>query len=274
MSRLKNTLKNGVYYMYMGYRIIQKLLKGEKNNRIIKNRNVEKPLHILMNGPSLYKTIDFVNQKPGDIMVANWAIKDSNIMKLNPKYLCVFDPLFALDNDYMQLVHIIQEEKEQLEAFMPEIVYDKYVSLYGKQSVHKVNNICMKRLYESRVDHKFYKKNWEMPIVSTVSVAALYIGIQLGYNKIYLHGNDFSWMKDIDVDEDGKIVKNDRYFYGNKKEYLEKSMLEYSDAIYSGFLGFYNVARYAEDEHVTIVNMATESYIDCFEKYTEPNKYV
>lgn len=274
MSRLKNTLKNGVYYMYMGYRIIQKLLKGEKNNRIIKNRNVEKPLHILMNGPSLYKSIDFVDQRPGDIMIANWAIKDSKIMSLNPQYLCVFDPLFATEDEYLQQIHLMQEKNAQFKVFMSDAVYEKYVSLYGNHLVYKVNNICMKKLYETKFDHKFYRNNWAMPIVSTVSVAALYVGIQLGYNKIYLHGNDFSWMKDIDVDEEGKIIKIDSHFYGNKKNYLEKGMLEYSDSIYSGFLGFYNIARYAKDENVQIVNMSKESYIDCFKKFTEVNSII
>ena len=51
------------------------------------------PIHLLMNGCSLPNSIDYLDRKPGKIMMVNMALCEP--LKFRPDYYCFVDPRYG-----------------------------------------------------------------------------------------------------------------------------------------------------------------------------------
>lgn len=119
----------------------------------------------------------------------------------------------------------------------------------------------------NKYSKKFLEKNLMAPSFINVGIMALYVGIQLGYKEIFLHGADFSFFKTLSVNERLEVEMEDAHFYGTEQVSKECNMREHMKCVEEAISHFYIMQEYAKAEHVKIINMSDESMLDCFERY-------
>lgn len=271
-----NRIIDSIYRFRNRMILLRGKLNGEFSRRLKKSSVSRNVLHIFSNGPSLNDAIDFVKECPGDIMMMNNMIYQSLFYKYDVKYLCFYDGRYLEDERFEETIAGILRNNS-IEVFMSHELYESFCSKYKElqKNVYEVYNGLNRLIYDAKRMKRLYEKNIASPITSTVSIAALYAGIQLGYKTIYLHGNDFSWIKDLEVDENNIVWGLNTHCYDIKstKSVSMHDMYVWSRGFYEGFLGYYNLAQYAKDEGVKIYNMSVKSYIDVFEKFVwEPER--
>ena len=108
-------------------------------------------------------------------------------------------------------------------------------------------------------------------------VAAIFLAINLGYARIYLHGADHSWHEDLVLNEENIVCIKDRHFYdkgevaltpwriGDKNGTTWK-MHEILMALSKKFQGYHVLAEYASYRKAKIYNASKKTYIDAFER--------
>jgi DNA-binding transcriptional regulator/RsmH inhibitor MraZ len=126
-----------------------------------------------------------------------------------------------------------------------------------------------------------YKKNYAMPPMQTVLVAALYIAINIGYKKIFLVGADQNWHENIKITRRNIITYEDAHFYKpndtiptldtNSNRTAFFSMSNFFITISRVFSGHEELARYSKYMHSLIFNASEKSYIDAYKRIVIPN---
>ena len=153
-------------------------------------------------------------------------------------------------------------------------------SYFNKQTFLPTDKLNIKYVFSlygiSRYDfysHKLMEKNFLAPAYNNVVIMCLYVGIQLGYKKIYLYGADENFLKQITVDQRNRVMRECVHYYGsemmceNKKHGSDMEIMTYM--MYRIFNGLKRLKRYAAKEKVRIVNMSDDSWIDCFPRYVK-----
>lgn len=246
-------LKNHEYYQYC-------CKKVKKHNHI---------LHILTNGPSLNDTINYIDEVGGDVMMMNQMYLTPYYTKYRPKYMCFWDDDVYLNNEQLEEeVKNLNSNDDDMIIIFTEHMFKKYHTKYPKLNMKWIYTGGATRPYCKMKDKKKYEENYSSPATYTVALAALYAGIQMGYEKIYLHGNDFSFICNYSVDENNQVYMTNQHAYESeaKKVPMNITMKEAMEAAYYSMVGYDNIAKYAEDEGVKIYNLSIHSYIDVFEK--------
>ena len=120
-----------------------------------------------------------------------------------------------------------------------------------------------------------YNQNLAMPNVQNVLVAAIYLGIYLGYQTIELYGVEHSWTKNLYVNNENYVCINDNHFFDKDKiqdTYMlnvdgshtkfHEVLREYADM----FESYWELHKIAAEHQCRIVNMTPGSFIDAFER--------
>ena len=99
----------------------------------------------------------------------------------------------------------------------------------------------------------------------------------MGYNSIFIHGADHSWLKDIYVSQDNKVFLTQKHFYdfhSAKPEVMKKlgkgqrKMHEILEKFVLTFKGYHEINEFANRKKIKIFNCTKDSFIDAFERFT------
>lgn len=248
---------------------------------------------ILANGPSVCEIINKKNDllDGTDVLVLNYFGNQDVFFKLKPRYYVLIDPAF-FDYNYTnngleekgnkqghvaieQLINNLKKVNWPLTLFFP----DSSNARKAKTKYSKNKNIEIVLFNGTRVvgfrsfQNWMYKLGKGIPSSRNVIIPSMILLIILGYKKIYLYGCELSWTKTMDVDpENGQMFFNDRHFYSKDEiRYFGKgAYLWWLESISEMLRGIVQVAKFAKEYNVKIVNRTKGSFIDSFE-YENPD---
>ncbi len=253
--------------------VVDSAVNGEIKNRLPLQKDNGKILSVILNGPSLNRTLHYLDRNNTDVMMVNLAVETQLYEELRPEYVCFADPWYF--NPCKRTYNIqkrIEDVNKNTILFYPSNVKNA-VLLKGKNA-KKV--FSLKRLLDIEAySVKLLEKNLLAPYFINVGIMALYVGIQLGYKKIYLYGADLSMFKELTLNENLEIESDDVHYYGKQRVNYSKAdrngydMTYEMKTWYETFSQFCIIAKYAEAKSVKIVNMSDESMLDCFERFRE-----
>ena len=115
-----------------------------------------------------------------------------------------------------------------------------------------------------------------MPLLQNVVVLALYIGLQRGYKKIYIHGVDSDSYKKICINHDNEMVMRELHYYGYSDVNLNDSktsgfaigcLYKRLACEVAMFRSYVDLASYADYLGISVINASPNSMIDAFERY-------
>lgn len=282
------------YYKHIDLKISGKAVNFEKNNITTEDFNV-KPFKkdcciILGNGPSLKKTFDSPNQydfiKKYPKFCVNSFINTYEFFELKPEYIVFMDPFYWAKNISEQFKPEILKTKENIlkanwniTIFMPK--YAEEWNFFCDISNNNIRLIYINTNVSGEIDFdkkiNLFKTNKAMPQVQNVLVACLYIGLNIGFKKLYLFGADHSWHENLMVDENNILNIKDVHFYDKteikfNKAYSEAdlsktfNMSNFFEALSKKFYSYMELEKYSKVLDSKIYNASEKSYIDAFEK--------
>lgn len=246
--------------------VLRDFMTGSLKERLSLQKPRDRALSILLNGPSLSKTLKYLDRDKTDVCMVNFAISTELYEQMKPEFICLADPVFfTTDKKLFEYYKRIKEINPKQVIFYP-----NYVNI-----VHlKKWKFKLKRVYTAddlfdvnKYSKKLLEKNLMAPYFINVGIMALYVGIQLGYKEIFLHGADFSFFKTFSVNERLEVEMEDVHFYGTEKVSKECNMRRHMQCVEEAISQFYIMEKYAKAEHAKIINMSDESMLDCFERY-------
>jgi hypothetical protein len=124
--------------------------------------------------------------------------------------------------------------------------------------------------------HCCFNRKLGMPRPHNVLIPSLMIAIQTRFRRVFLFGADHSWLPEISVDDDNRVLINQKHFYdegkttpqpmhkgGKGERKLHEVLMKF---VYS-FEGYFTIRQYAEYKHTQILNCTPGSFIDAFDRY-------
>lgn len=277
-----NSIKKSIKSLFIFYKCIGATVKwflyaikeGNFHNFIVKEIH-EKPLCVLVNGPSLKEDIGDVIVKDYDFCVVNDFYKSPYYKEIRPRYHVLADPLYFAK--YSEIEPILQIADWNLNLFVPYYAYKKYSFL------RKIENKCIhvvpyhSTVYDGfkRIELFLYKKGVSMPRPQNVLVPAIFNGINAGYRDVMIYGADHSWTESIRVDDQNRVCLTDSHFYDTSKVNLlpwnkwtgePYKMHEVLRDLANMFDSYHRIKRYADYMECHIVNKTKGSYIDAFDR--------
>lgn len=199
--------------------------------------------------------------------MVNHAITTELYEQMKPEYVCLADPAFFIMNKKM-----IYEFYKRIDEINPEQII--FYPSDAKIALIKKGSKQFKRVYKPELPFdtdkysiKLLEKNMMAPSFITVGIMAIYVGIQLGYKEIFLHGADINSFKKYVINEKLKIELEDSHYYSNVKKVIDSNMDKQTRSLQREFSHFYIMGKYAQAENVKIINMSDESMLDCFERF-------
>lgn len=269
-ERITEVFDKIMWYPWLKY-IIKSCLNGEIKERLPIASANKRTLSIVLNGPSVNRTIKYLDSKETDIMMVNAAPITPLYKELHPKYMCFCDAAFTKKSvRNLKIKEELLQSKEKPMIFLPHYL--------KKQNIYSDGCLNVKFVFSPNVlgqysvySHQLMRMNLMAPSYNNVAIMCLYVGIQLGYKKINLYGADENFVRDIVVDKNNKVMRIDRHYYGEEKV-CENRMHGFDMEImmymmYMIFKGFKQLKRYGQEENVRIMNMSDDSWIDCFERF-------
>lgn len=229
--------------------------KLAKKNKELRNYKTSDKCYICGNGPSLKKVN--LDELDGDTIVMNdhWRIAPQ--FKNAPTYYIVNDELYGRDDHKERMTGVLN--------CFPEIPHI-FASNIGKAIEEKYGNYKTKIYYYNPVGRTF-KHNYDIDFtkltyyVWNVVTSAIELAIYLGYKEIFLIGCDYSLFASRYLthayDKDGSKVAC--------PVELREMLYKYTFTTHI----HYEMAKYAREHDVKIVNLTSETLLDAYE--IDPN---
>lgn len=270
MRRIKSCLSEMVSFTRWLYHYL-------KNGRTSSLEIMNDKVVIVGNGPSLCDLpVDKMIDAKFEFCCVNFFAGNSPLFwKIKPKYYCCVDPGlftndFALSDDgkifYSNLqkvdweFHLITCDGRRFPINNDNIVYESINSNVYDGDFGKYRN-------------RLFVRNKATCGYQGVVVAALYYFITRKAKEILLVGTDNDWHRELFVDENNDVIREDAHFYGQRKLNLTQIGEIKKGELYKYFYFYYVtlkqysiLAKYAEYNNVHVVNTCMKSYIDSFTK--------
>lgn len=247
-------------------------------------------LVLLANGPSLKEIIHQLscNNKFSnvDFIVLNFFAFEPSFFKIKPKHYCFVDPMFFYKthryNDVVKLYTILQDKVNwNMNIYIPQTRYSEFVKFCKINNpyikIQTVNNIQYRGF--NKFKYFLFKEGLAMPLNATVANMAIYVGITLGYKKIYLYGVDHTFFDSLTVNEKNELCNKDTHFYNNSETVLKPiirndngtvwKISEYLESITNMFKSHDDLSKYAEYKKIEIFNCTNVSLIDSYKRLIE-----
>ena len=283
---LRNTISFVAFLVYMLiYEDFKNYIKKAGRN----SRKQTNSLAVLGNGPSLAKVLETWEQNEditaSDVAVVNFFCNDARFTQIQPEYYVLSDPMF-----YDPLCPLWEKGSKVFDALNEKvswkmILYVQYKSLQllDYRKVVKNPNITVvpfhTRLYSGyeKLRFPFYKRGLGSGNHGTVVLNAEFIGLNLGYKKIYMYGIDHTFFDGLTVTDENIVCVESGHFYESKKElkpllnnYGHKTknmtMTEFLFEKYFLFKGHEEMKRFAEYTGSTIFNCTQKSLVDVYSR--------
>ncbi len=252
-----------------------------KGKHFTHEKNIDKKVILLGNGPSL-KKIDIIKlSRNYDMACVNWfACNNPDFFVIRPKYYFLIDPAFYHKNE--KTFYDRKKQVEELTEVMNQVTW-KMTIIAPQRNMLETNNrnITYSHISSSVVNgdmckaylHHLYDRNLAICGMQNVLCAALHFFIVKGFGKVYLAGVDFDEFKSYVVDERNHVLAVYKHFYGERIVDCTETNYIPLGSFYR-WLGFYAkmmkefhyVSEYATSKNVQIKNLTLNSYIDLFEK--------
>ena len=244
---------------------------------LVKNRK----LCLLGNGPSFSLIEENIDKLKGyDFCAVNWSVNTDVFVVLKPKMLVMVDMIFWMQPELEKIKKAwdnIQRIDWDIQIFLP---YNFPNNMKKNFEVNKHVKVCRyannswepETKKAKRFKMWLYKKGFISPNGTNVSIAAIYTSILNGYKEINLLGVEHSWMHDIKVTDDNKVVLIDRHYYGDTEhiwcDYDGKpiKLVDFLSSQLATFTGHMYLQDFANYMNVKIINRTEGSYIDAYEK--------
>jgi hypothetical protein len=272
--RFKDKIKTIIYSLEFSLRILLfSNFKFKKQIYVIKKQNLK--IRILGNGNSLAKG-DFIDKKC-DYMVVNRYYLSESYYEIKPLYYVIADPyFFTIEKGIAQIEEIISVTKWKMFLFLP---YYKGKNLFFKKKETESVKIIFYNtsVFKGFNDLKtfFFNKMLAMPQVQNVLVASIMLSIWLKYNIIELYGVEHSWLTSLSVDEQNRILLENKHFY-DKKEIKKEEFKKWNGDSYKlhellydfgrMFEAYWEIVDYLKNKNINIINKSSNSFIDAFKK--------
>lgn len=252
---------------------------------------------ILGNGPSLNDLIkNSAHFVKGKILICvNHFARTDFYKLLKPNYYIITSPeFFGMENKlnwehYRMTTFQAMAEKTDWEMtlMVPSLAgkrknWIKMLKSNPKIKIHYFNNTPVEGF--TRINHWLYRLDLGMPRPHNVLIPAIFISIQLKFEKVYLAGADHSWLKYIQVDQNNQVLLNQKHFYENDQpETHDKSTSRFQPMYIGGtktkrklhevlikyvysFRSYWELNRYAKSRGTKVLNTTSNSFIDAFER--------
>lgn len=239
-------------------------------------------LHVLGNGPSLTDTISLIDKGRDIVIMVNFSPLTPAFFELQPKLLCWADPYLFSSSEASGNGDKVQALNEALRAvswnlklIVPSGARLCDIDLDNENiEVVFINGV---NLHESIKRGRFwlYKKNLAAPAFQNVVNMALYCGIQLGYEKIILHGVDSDQYKSIAINDKNEMILVEGHYYGSKERNLAKerfhgfhagTLYKRLDCEVKMFKSYIDISEYSKFLGIRVYNASENSMIDAFER--------
>lgn len=241
---------------------------------------------VLGNGPSLRQSLerhpDFF-KKHALICVNSFSIT-TEFERLQPAYYVLLDPGFWLSQHEL-VQNTIQCLKTKttwkLHLFIPPAARQSSLLLEllkENKNIQPVyfNYVVFKGF--QKVAYFFYKRNLAMPQSQNVLVASIFLGINLGFKKMYVVGADHSWHQALHVNDNNVLCVKNVHFYEDTEQVtyqpfykavhlkevfrMDEILVTFGKAFY----GYILLNKYARSRGTVIYNASESSFIDAFER--------
>lgn len=242
------------------------------------------PLVIMANGPSLRQAIDnhAAELRQAVTMAVNFAANAPEFASLRPDFYILADPHFFSsepDDNLAALRRNLGSVNWPMTLLVPascrsglagEITANRNITV-GTYNPVGVEGFAS-------LERAAYTRGLGMPRPRNVLVPAIACGILAGFREIYILGADHSWIKNLEVDDDNRVVSVQPHFY--KESEKEQRRV---DAVYSGvrlhevvgsfavaLKSYHSLRRWADSEGVAVYNATPGSLIDAFDRRPWP----
>lgn len=255
---------------------------------------------VLWNWPSLKEIINnkhfFLNKNK--IAVNNFASSDI-FQKIKPEYYIIADSWFWDQNrDNANIIkneinvnnkYVLDIRRSFLDSLITKVEWPMILFLplqakwknnfneilwKNKFIVISYYNMTPVNFWMSTFRNCLYKYNFWMPTSQTVTIAAIFIALNLKFKKIYLVWWDHSWHEDLFVGEDNVLYTKDSHFYENNVKYIPivsdgtrlSKIHEEFFSLYKAFKWHIFLEEYSRYLGAKIYNASAKSYIDAYER--------
>lgn len=241
---------------------------------------------VLANGPSLKLSLekhpDFFKEHPL-VCVNTFSITEEYTI-LKPKHYVILDPFFWKGSTEV-IRNTIKAIEEKTSWPMDLLVPQHAVQSGVFNSLQKKNPNINIALFNYTVfkgfrsaAHYFYRKNLAMPQSPNVSIASLFLSVNMGYKEVHLVGADHTWHENLHVNDENILCTRNVHFYDSapvttyvpflkegRPDETQKTY-EFFDIWSRTFYGYFLVSAYAKYHGCRIVNASEVSFIDAFER--------
>jgi hypothetical protein len=241
---------------------------------------------VLANGPSLKTSLE---KYPGifkkyPVVCVNTFSVTAEYALLKPRYYVILDPFFWKGSTEIirTTIKCIEERTSwPMKLLVPQHAERSGIfnSLSGKNSNIEIVtfNYTVFKGFKA-ASHFFFRKNLAMPQSPNVSIASLFLSVNMGYKEIYLVGADHTWHENLHVNEDNILCTRNVHFYDNAPvttyvPFLKEGRPDETQKTHEfftiwskTFYGYFLVNDYASYHKAKIWNASEVSFIDAFER--------
>jgi hypothetical protein len=264
--------------------ILKVLILSRRTTKLPKNRN--NTCVILGNGPSLLTSITNLETEldKADLICVNFFPIHDAFEQIKPRNFIACDSVFWEDTNQA----LIEKRNVLFTAIRNKVTWEFYLFM-PKQAKKKGDWLGIIKQNENikvifynttpieglkSLSHFFFQFNFGMPRPHNVMIPAIFMGINMKYEKIYLVGAEHSWLKQISVDDNNNVFVGQEHFYNQsilktKITNGRSGIKNLPDILYTlmtTFRSYHILNDYADRRGTKIYNCTNSSFIDAFER--------
>lgn len=273
--------------LYLADFSVHALYHREFTNKI--KRDQRGKLALLANGPSLKEVLPKLETEQfadTDFIVLNFFAECDEFWKVKPKHYCMADPMFFRPTHRLEKVKalfiLLEKVDWPLNIYVPNNLRKKFIQFSGIKNpnitIIPVNTTDCSRC-GSGIRNFLYKRGLSMPIIGTVAILAIYVGIMSRYTRIDLYGVDHTFFDSMCVDDNNRLCNQDTHFYDDGEPKLTPiirndnsrvwKIADYLKAIRQMFVSHDLLQNFAEYMGVEIINCTACSMIDSYKRLSQ-----
>ena len=258
--------------------------RGDLRNPI--RRACSGKLAVLANGPSLKDVLPRLATdefKDTDFIAMNFFGLSDVFSRVKPRHYCLADPMFIQRNhNYGRVMGLFDALNKRVDwemnLYIPAHWRNRFPAFSGLHNSH-IHVVPLNTTEYGGYEifrRYFYRRGLSMPVVDTVALMAIYVGINSGYGEVDLYGVDHTFFDSLTVNSKNQLCRRETHFYDKDKADLkpvlrnDNSMIyrmsDYLESIMKMFKGHDLMAAYAASQGVRVVNCTECSMIDSYER--------
>lgn len=270
---------------------ILRIIVFSKNVKKLRKLNPDvNKIYILGNSPSLNKELSEFQDAVCNaaLMSVNYFANSEWYKKLKPEFYVIIDRFVFADNydksndkKNIEFFNKLSEDTTwKMCLFMP---FEAKKHSHWQSALRKNKNINIFYINLTPIEgfdffvNKCFDRNYGMPRPHNVLIPSIYLALLFNIKEIFIMGAEHSWLPDIFVNHDNKVMIKEAHFYSSDKKERElfyntpkgKRPVKYHEALYTymvAFRSYYIIKSYAEYKKCKIVNCTEHSFIDAFPK--------